>query len=43
MIFRPAKSVTDGDPDGRVLLALAEHGSPPSAPIPTWTRWRGRQ
>ncbi len=25
MIFRPAKSVTDGDPDGRVLLALAEH------------------
>ena len=25
VIFRPAKSVTDGDPDGRVLLALAEH------------------
>ena len=25
VIFHPAKSVTDGDPDGRVLLALAEH------------------
>ena len=26
VIFRPAKSVTDGDPDGRVLLSLVEHG-----------------
>ena len=26
VIFHPAKSVTDGDPDGRVLLSLIEHG-----------------
>ena len=26
VIFHPAKSVTDGDPDGRTLLALIEHG-----------------
>ena len=26
VIFHPAKSVTDGEPDGRILLSLIEHG-----------------
>ena len=26
VIFHPAKSVTDGDPDGRILLTLIEGG-----------------